>query len=79
MGDVIRIGKPAGFSKAVQLMSKEEVLEKNKALREQQMQADLAGSKFQLRQVIRHMNVVHGDGVTKCALLEVAAEYWPEG
>lgn len=78
MGDVIKIGKPVGHDRAVRLMTKEEVTIRDRVEREAQLAADMTSSMFQLRQVIRHMKVAHGDGATKCAILAVCQEFWPE-
>lgn len=78
MGDVIKIGRPAGHDKSVRLMTREEVTERDYVMREAMLAADLTSSKYQLRQVIRHMRVAHGDGVTKCAILSVCKEFWPD-
>lgn len=78
MGDVIKIGKPVGHDRAVRLMSREDVTIRDRVEREAQLAADMTSSMFQMRQVIRHMRAVHGDGATKCALLQIAGEFWPE-
>lgn len=78
MTNVIKIGKPAGYDRAVRLMTKEEVTIRDRVEREAQLAADMTRSMFQMRQVIRHMQRVHGDGATKCALLQIAGEFWPE-
>lgn len=67
MTNIITIGRPFGFGKH----DREEV--------ERQKAVHLSSSKFQLRQVIGSMRVLHGDGATKATLLEIAKEFWPEG
>jgi len=78
MGNVIKIGRPHGHDKSVRLITKEEVTERDDVIREAMLAADLTSSRHQLRQVIRHVRVAHGDGVAKCLLLEVATEFWPD-
>lgn len=78
MGDVIKIGRPEGHDRSLRLMTKQEVTERDYVMREAMLAADLTGSKFQLKQVIRHLRAAHGDGVAKCAILEVCAEFWPD-
>lgn len=65
MGDVIHLKTPLDP-------------EREFIMKEAMLAADITSSKHQMRQVISHLRSIHGDGVTKCVLLELAAEFWPD-
>lgn len=43
-----------------------------------QMQAHLAGTKWQIKVLIERLKVVHGDDVAKQAHVDVASAVWPD-
>lgn len=74
---IVRIGKPFGYDRAVRLMTADECREHDAERVAQELAASIAGSKYQLRQVFRHMIATHGDDTTQEAILAVASEFWP--
>lgn len=50
---------------------------KTPAVENMEQAASLAGNRWQLKQVIERMKLLHGDEAAKQAILDVANQVWP--
>ena len=61
------------------LMTEAECRAANIGNAREQKAADLAGARWQLRTLVTRLRCVHGDGVAKMVMMEVANQLWPDG
>lgn len=51
---------------------------KTPAVENMEQAASLAGNRWQLKQVIERMKLLHGDEAAKRAIMDVVGDIWPE-